>query len=293
MGSIVVAQAMRPPQMSFTATEATSDPLIFSSTCTAFWESLPSLQITNTGQSRQTFADFSMMKRISLTKQIRRPTQGEKCHRTNKCDITKFSPTIKKANRDKYPDDHQNNLLHSNFTKADQLHRLTGIVLEKGSPSNSSSQKQADTLYGEYAQVHVHVDTNAQPLNGVLELPLGWKSPDFPSFNWLIFFFSNWTSSGFLSSKHERGISGNNIRKIITNVLNEMANVEFFLMILLRILREKGKWHMSTSTRGRTSNKRWGSAWLRIDSYSCSYKKKRKMWFSNWCIIMWDHKLEK
>lgn len=35
-GSILVAQAMRPPQMSLTVMLSTSEPLIFSITCTAF-----------------------------------------------------------------------------------------------------------------------------------------------------------------------------------------------------------------------------------------------------------------
>lgn len=68
-----------------------------------------------------------------------------------------------------------------------------------------------------------HVDNNVQPFKGVLDLPEGWKSPGLPCFNWLIRFLSSWTSSSFLSSKHESGISGNNIRTLITDLLNELA----------------------------------------------------------------------
>lgn len=53
MGSIVFAQAMRPPEMSFIVTASTSEPLIFSRTRTAFWESLPCLQITYTAAGKR------------------------------------------------------------------------------------------------------------------------------------------------------------------------------------------------------------------------------------------------
>lgn len=151
MGSIVFAQAMRPPQMSFTVIASTSDPLIFSITCTAFWDSLPSLQITYTGQSRQMFADLSIIKFISFTKQIM-SYQAERFYRTKKnYGITKFSRLVDKEKQTECPDYGLNNLLRINFTTADQLHRLTVVVLEQGSPSNSSSQKQVNTLFCEYA----------------------------------------------------------------------------------------------------------------------------------------------
>ena len=54
VGSIFFAQDVRPPRMSFTVILSTSDPLISSSSCTAFWESLPSLQITYTGGEKHT-----------------------------------------------------------------------------------------------------------------------------------------------------------------------------------------------------------------------------------------------
>lgn len=47
-GSIFWAQAISPPQMFFAVTQSTSEPDILSKTWTAFWESLPSLQITYT-----------------------------------------------------------------------------------------------------------------------------------------------------------------------------------------------------------------------------------------------------
>lgn len=86
--------------------------------------------------------------------------QAEKFYRTKNYGVTKLSPLVKKEKHIECPDYSLNNLLHISFTTADQLHRLTVIVLEQGSPSNTSSHKQVNTLFCEYAQVHVHVDNN-------------------------------------------------------------------------------------------------------------------------------------
>lgn len=163
------------------------------------------------------------------------------------------------------------------------------LVLEKGSPSNPittlyslSKISLPPALYtihsglGEYAQVALRAcsfqTTCTQPKWCFDVLPGGWQSPAICSFNWPILSLNNWICSLLLSSKLESGMSGRKIRKITTQTeevkvqnWHTVSDPDLVSPSLKRILREKGKWHMSTSTRGRTSNKRWGSAVSNID----------------------------
>lgn len=164
------------------------------------------------------------------------------------------------------------NILHINFFKSGQLLRLTVLVLEKWSPSNpiTTCNKLAKISLYQTTQWTVNMQ-HVGALNSVLTLPAGWQSPDICRFNWLIRSLSNRSCSLFLSSKQERGMSGNNIRTTITQswiVMYRQSPIKYDdwkARITKRILSEKGKWHISTSTRGRTSRRRWGSALSNMD----------------------------
>lgn len=88
----------------------------------------------------------------------------------------------------------------------------------------------------------VHFRQHVRAPNGVLTLPAGWQSPDICCFNWPIRSLSNRIRSLFLSSKHERGMSGNNIRRKITQTHGWNTNRQFRIMTDCVPASLKGYW---------------------------------------------------